>query len=96
MDYFEVRSTWDLSMTVLLLPRGLNERVVKRVKENEIWSQVVQPVLDVRCQSRPNRVIMCYDGFGDGAGRDSEATKGNLERLLGRAKVVSFSFWKIP
>ena len=59
-------------MTLLLLPGGLNERAIKSLKDTDLWSNRVEPSIISRSErdADPGRVLLCYNGFGEGADRD--------------------------
>ena len=56
----------------LLLPGGLNEKVIEKIGRDEVWRRRVQPELGARF-GEP-RVLLCYDGFGKGTERNAKWT----------------------
>ena len=74
----------------MLLPGGLNERVVGSIKDNDLWSNTIEPSL--RSRNPEVRTLLCYDGFGKGADRDASWTNSFSQILLGKsASVRTFS-----
>ena len=77
----------------LLLPGGLNEKVIKKISQNEVWEQRVQPLLAKLAVERDPRVLLCHDGFGRNAERDAAYQIFFLKKFLGQnADVRTFSF----
>ena len=70
---------------VLLLPRGVNEAVSNRVKQDRLWTTEVVPQLLQRVQAcghrRPLRVLYCDDGFGEGTEKDRADTQTQLNKF---------------
>ena len=81
------------TMGFLLLPGGLNEKVIKKISRNEVWEQRVQPLLAELAVERDPRVLLCHDGFGRNAERDAAYQIFFLKKFLGQnADVRTFSF----
>ena len=74
-------------------PGGLNEKVIKKINQNEVREQRVQPLLAKLAVERDPRVLLCHDGFGRNAERDAAYQIFFLKKFLGQnADVRTFSF----
>ena len=73
------------------LIKHLNEKVIEKINEDEVWRRRVQP--ELKAQLREPRVLLCYDGFGKGIERNARWTTQFLKDLLGQSTDVrTFSF----
>ena len=73
------------------LIKHLNEKVIEKINEDEVWRRRVQP--ELRARLREPMVLLCYDGFGKGTERNARWTTQFLKDLLGQSTDVrTFSF----
>ena len=83
---------------ILLLPGGLNEKVIEKITADELWQRRDRPVLNSlapkRARTQDPRVLLCHDGFGKNSERDAKWQTTFLKRLLGeKTDVRTFSFY---
>ena len=72
-------------MSVLLLPKGLNEQVIKKITLGPLWTKSMFSRLQ-RCGAAT--IFVCHDGFGRGNERDAEHQIYFLKLLFGSGSDV--------
>ena len=77
---------------ILLLPGGLNEKVIEKITADELWQRRDRPVLNSlaprRARTQDPRVLVCHDGFGKNSERDAKWQTTFQKRLLGEKTDV--------
>ena len=86
------------TVRALILSRGLNEQVVKKVAQDKLWHNEVLPHLEDRIrkdrqQPRELRVLFCDDGYGKNAQKQRPWAKEMLQKLFSWCHVVDVRFF---